>query len=214
MSAAPACVACGHPGIPILYGLPTPEAWQAHREGLIEVAGCFRPDEAPHWTCEQRHTWSTNEAQWDAALDRAVEGRPYCPVCGGHTRDLLYTLAEHYQRELADGRAEVATKPGPAGIHRARICRACRTVLPLSRMSKGVVRLIAEDPSVSLGPDQADRIQAWLGELVPTTTYHIRREPPVEITITGHIAWGLQPPILEQVEAVAECRFQVEATAH
>jgi hypothetical protein len=56
---------------------------------------------------------------------------------------------------------------------------------------------------------QAGRIQSWLLELVPARGCRVRREPVVEIVITGHEPAELHPPLLRRVEEVAGCRFGV-----
>ncbi|SCF27721.1 hypothetical protein [Micromonospora chokoriensis] len=72
-----------------------------------------------------------------------------------------------------------------------------------------MIRLVAEDPAVSLDEGQARRIQFWLLEMVPARSCDVRRAPTVEITITGPYADELYPPLLERVEAIAGCRFGV-----
>jgi hypothetical protein len=60
---------------------------------------------------------------------------------------------------------------------------------------------------------QARRIQFVLLELIPATGCDIKGDPPVEITVVGHQAPELHPPLLERVEAIAGCRFDVAVEA-
>lgn len=76
-----------------------------------------------------------------------------------------------------------------------------------------MIRLIAQDPAVALDAVQATRIQFWLLEMIPARGCHVREQPPIEITVTGHYAPELHPPLLERVEAIAGCRFHVENDA-
>jgi hypothetical protein len=70
-----------------------------------------------------------------------------------------------------------------------------------------MIRLVAEDPTVVLDDSQAQRIRFWLLEMVPARGCHIRVDPVVEITITGHEPDQLHPPLLQRVEDIAGCRF-------
>ncbi|MFF0266318.1 hypothetical protein [Kribbella sp. NPDC004536] len=75
MANAPACPVCGEPGVPILYGLPTPVARQAAAAGKVRLFGCVVPAEPDQWTCAHDHTWQADDddtliAVIDAALRR------------------------------------------------------------------------------------------------------------------------------------------------
>ncbi|MEV8507452.1 hypothetical protein AB0368_21910 [Actinoplanes sp. NPDC051475] len=70
-------------------------------------------------------------------------------------------------------------------------------------------RLVAEDPTIALNEMQAARITSWLLELIPARGCHVRREPVVEITITGHYPEDFHLPLLRRVEEIAGCRFSV-----
>ncbi|MBQ0905481.1 hypothetical protein [Micromonospora sp. U21] len=76
-----------------------------------------------------------------------------------------------------------------------------------------MIRLVAEDPAVRLDADQVLRIQFWILETLPALGCHVRPDPPIEVIITKHFADEVHPPLLEQVEAVAGCRFRVTASA-
>ncbi len=76
-----------------------------------------------------------------------------------------------------------------------------------------MIRLVAADPAVRLNEEQCSRIRFWLLEFVPATGCQVRPEPPVEITVTGHYAPELHPPLLEKVQTIVGCRFQVQATS-
>jgi hypothetical protein len=73
-----------------------------------------------------------------------------------------------------------------------------------------MIRLVAEDPAVRLDERQCSRITFWLLEFVPASGCQISSEPRVEITITGHYAPELHPPLLEKVQQIAGCSFQVQ----
>jgi hypothetical protein len=73
---APACPTCGHPAVPVLYGLPVSEAAQAAEEGRIVLGGCFPLD--PNWAClgPERHAWRSgedNDPQWRSAVGAALQ---------------------------------------------------------------------------------------------------------------------------------------------
>ncbi len=72
---APSCPACRAPGIPLLYGLPSPAAFEAAEQGLLALGGCVPGPYA--WACSrhEEHQWGIGEAddaEWDAAVDAAV----------------------------------------------------------------------------------------------------------------------------------------------
>jgi hypothetical protein len=72
---------------------------------------------------------------------------------------------------------------------------------------------VARDPTVSLDEVQVRRIHSVLLELIPADRCQVKRNPLVEITVTGHYAPELHPPLLERVEAIAGCRFDVTVDA-
>lgn len=49
------CPACGGRLVPILYGLPTPEAGEAADRGEIELGGCLVTDDDPRLACRSCH---------------------------------------------------------------------------------------------------------------------------------------------------------------
>jgi hypothetical protein len=76
-----------------------------------------------------------------------------------------------------------------------------------------VILLVARDPAVSLDEVQALRIQFVLSEFIPAAGCKVKRDPPVEIVVVDHEAPDLHPPLLERVEAIAGCRFDVVVEA-
>jgi hypothetical protein len=76
-----------------------------------------------------------------------------------------------------------------------------------------VIRLVARDPAVGLDEIQATRIQFVLLEFIPAAGCNVKRDPPVQITVLDHKAPELHPPLLERVEAIAGCRFDVAVEA-
>jgi len=73
-----------------------------------------------------------------------------------------------------------------------------------------MIRLVAADPAVRLDEQQCLRISFWLLEFVPATGCQVTSEPPVEITVTGHYAPELHPPLLEKVQEIVGCSFHVQ----
>ena len=76
-----------------------------------------------------------------------------------------------------------------------------------------MIRLVAKDQAVSLDEVQVRRIRSVLLEFIPARGCEIRRDPPIEITVTDHEASGLHTPLLQRVEAIAGCRFEVTVGA-
>lgn len=59
------CPECGAPGIPLVFGLPGPEARQAAENGQLALGGCLVPAEPPSWQCPRQHRWHhTDEEAW------------------------------------------------------------------------------------------------------------------------------------------------------
>ncbi|MEO3746817.1 hypothetical protein [Plantactinospora sp. B5E13] len=59
----PPCPECGRPGVPVLYGLPGPEAGEAAAEGKLRLAGCLLPQTFDHWACTGGgHRWRDTPA--------------------------------------------------------------------------------------------------------------------------------------------------------
>ncbi len=55
---APTCPECGQPGIPIVYGYPSGEMFEAAEAGRIALGGCIISEEMPTWSCSARHKWA------------------------------------------------------------------------------------------------------------------------------------------------------------
>ena len=57
----PACPACGAAStVPIVYGLPAGELFEAAERGEVVIGGCVvgRPGGDPRWSCPDcRHRW-------------------------------------------------------------------------------------------------------------------------------------------------------------
>jgi hypothetical protein len=66
------CPQCGGAGVPIVFGLPTPEARQAAADGELTLHGCLMPGDPPHWACLDGHERSTSQARWSAAIDAVI----------------------------------------------------------------------------------------------------------------------------------------------
>lgn len=73
-----------------------------------------------------------------------------------------------------------------------------------------VIQLVALDANATLDDAQVLRIQSCLLELIPATGCRVRREPVVEVTVIGHFADELHPPLLRRVEDIAGFGLRVE----
>ena len=52
------CPKCCHNAIPIMYGYPSPEMFEAAEAGKIALGGCVIGDNDPDWKCaECDHVW-------------------------------------------------------------------------------------------------------------------------------------------------------------
>jgi len=51
MSRKAACPACGGAGIPIEYGLPDAELWEAEQRGEAVIGGCIVEPDNPDYLC-------------------------------------------------------------------------------------------------------------------------------------------------------------------
>jgi hypothetical protein len=60
---APKCPKCGHPSIPIVYGMPGPELFEEAKQGKVALGGCQVFNERPAWECTGRkhHEWGVAE---------------------------------------------------------------------------------------------------------------------------------------------------------
>jgi hypothetical protein len=77
----PACPVCKEPGIPLLFGLPVPEARKAADAGQLALAGCIMPDDPPNWQCRQGHQWRhDDEEAWNAQLLNVLIAHGYEPL--------------------------------------------------------------------------------------------------------------------------------------
>ncbi len=63
------CPECGAAGVPLIFGLPVPEAQEAAQHGELALGGCMMPSSPPHWQCPRGHRWrDDDESAWDARL--------------------------------------------------------------------------------------------------------------------------------------------------
>jgi hypothetical protein len=51
------CPTCGAPAVPIVYGLPGPELWEASERGEVILGGCVIIPENPSHGCTNGHRW-------------------------------------------------------------------------------------------------------------------------------------------------------------
>ena len=49
------CPFCGGKAVPILYGMPTFDAFQRAERGELAIGGCILSDDAPAWQCAEGH---------------------------------------------------------------------------------------------------------------------------------------------------------------
>lgn len=76
-----------------------------------------------------------------------------------------------------------------------------------------MIRLVAEDPLLTLDDQQATRITLWLQGLIPAARCTIVRGPLAEIIVADHHPTDLTPGLLRRIEEIARGRFrQTEPT--
>ena len=63
----PTCPACASPMIQILFGMPTPEAFEAAERGEIILGGCCVTGSDPEWQCPK-----CGATRPEAAADRLL----------------------------------------------------------------------------------------------------------------------------------------------
>lgn len=64
--------------MPLLFGLPVPEARSAAADGLLALGGCILPENAPNWQCPEGHRWhEPDEHVWDERLLAALTAHGY-----------------------------------------------------------------------------------------------------------------------------------------
>lgn len=74
----PVCSACGADGVPLMFGLPVPEARAAAEAGDLALGGCVVVDERPTWRCPRGHEWhDPDQRLWDARLLAALVAHGY-----------------------------------------------------------------------------------------------------------------------------------------
>jgi len=56
------CPECGAAGLPLLFGLPTLEAFEEAERGRLVLGGCVVPAERPRWQCPEGHRWRGTDA--------------------------------------------------------------------------------------------------------------------------------------------------------
>ena len=77
----PTCPICGATGVPLLFGLPVPEAVAAAEAGRLALGGCVLPAEPPNWQCPRRHRWrDPDESGWDGRLLAVLVAHGYVDV--------------------------------------------------------------------------------------------------------------------------------------
>ncbi|MET7806002.1 hypothetical protein [Micromonospora chersina] len=77
-SVIPACPECGAAGVPLVFGLPVPEAVDAAESGDLALGGCLLPDQPPNWQCPQQHRWNdADEGAWDERLLAVLSAHGY-----------------------------------------------------------------------------------------------------------------------------------------
>jgi hypothetical protein len=65
----PICPECRTAGVPLMFGLPVPEAQEAAANGQLALGGCLVPDSPPHWQCPRQHRWrDADDDAWDERL--------------------------------------------------------------------------------------------------------------------------------------------------
>ena len=124
------CQTCGGGRVPVIYGKPTPDAWDAAAAGVVVLAGRMKMDNFEHWACSSGHRWPVeNEEEWYQAVRAALWGRPYCPKCAGPSVELVYPgdpNLDAHTYDLEHGYAVMAnTDPAPGQPWADRVCQRC-----------------------------------------------------------------------------------------
>src|SRR5687768_4023756 len=74
----PSCPECGAAGVPLMFGLPVPEARDAAEDGRLALGGCVVSPSPPNWQCPRRHRWrDADEQAWDDQLRTVLVGYGY-----------------------------------------------------------------------------------------------------------------------------------------
>ncbi|WP_225980538.1 hypothetical protein [Micromonospora sp. B006] len=75
----PSCPDCHAADVPLLFGLPAPEARKAAAAGELALGGCFIPEEpVPNWQCPRQHRWhDADERTWNTQLLAALLAHGY-----------------------------------------------------------------------------------------------------------------------------------------
>jgi hypothetical protein len=55
---APVCPECEKSGVPIAYGFPGAEMFEAAEAGRIVLGGCVIYSDMPTWQCSRGHRWA------------------------------------------------------------------------------------------------------------------------------------------------------------
>lgn len=74
------CPKCAAAGVPLLFGLPAPEAREAAANGQLALGGCLVGDEPPNWQCPNQHRWrDPDEKAWEARVLAILVASGYDP---------------------------------------------------------------------------------------------------------------------------------------
>jgi hypothetical protein len=72
------CPECGAAGVPLIFGLPVPEAREAAENGELALGGCLMPTQPPNWQCSAGHQWrDADETAWDEQLLTVLAAHGY-----------------------------------------------------------------------------------------------------------------------------------------
>ncbi|MBW6436292.1 hypothetical protein KZ829_21360 [Actinoplanes hulinensis] len=72
------CPECGVAGVPLIFGLPVPEAVAAARSGELALGGCLMPPQPPNWECPGGHRWRDgDETAFDERLLTVLAAHGY-----------------------------------------------------------------------------------------------------------------------------------------
>src|SRR5262249_26085762 len=124
------CQTCGGGRVPVIYGKPTADAWQAAAGGAVVLAGRMKRDNTEYWGGPSAPRSPVDEQeQWYEAVRVALWGRPYCPRCGGPSVELVYPgdpNLDTHTYDLEHGYAVLASAdPPPGQPWPDRICQRC-----------------------------------------------------------------------------------------
>jgi hypothetical protein len=92
------CPGCGQENsVPLIYGLPGPDAFRLADRGLVVLGGCLMPGEQAAWVCR------SCELQWGRDSDPTADEAELAGLLGVGYADVVRALGAGWSRESAAG---------------------------------------------------------------------------------------------------------------